>query len=204
MIAIWTFCILSLNSVALAASVPYVDVPPNHWALNAVTMLANSGYSIGYADNTFRGDRYITRYEFAGMMAQLFKQKTGTSITGHINPFNDLPSNHYFYKYVTTLAANGIIGGYGDGTFRGDKALTRYEMAINLARLLAKSNVSVGSHINGNPFSDVPNNHFAYDSLIYLASLGITDTYGDGTFRGDRSATRYEAAVLIYKAAVLN
>ena len=140
--------------------------------------------------------------ELAGMMAKLLSQKTGISVSGYSNPFSDLPSNNYFYNSVTTLAAKGIMQGYGDGTFRGDKNITRYEMALNVAKLLASANALGGSRLSGNPFSDVPSNHWAYNSLIALASKGIVNAYGNARYNGDRYATRYEAAVMIAKAAV--
>lgn len=50
----------------------------------------------------------------------------------------------------------------------------------------------------GNPFADVPANHWAYDILVKLAELGIVTGYPeDGLFRGNRSLTRYEAAVMM-------
>lgn len=49
-------------------------------------------------------------------------------------------------------------------------------------------------------FSDVPAKHWAYDAVNKLASAGLIDGYGDGTFRGDRSMNRYEFAVLTQKA----
>lgn len=51
-----------------------------------------------------------------------------------------------------------------------------------------------------NPFVDVPAKHWAYDSVAKLAKAGIIDGYGDGTFRGDRTLTRYEMATIVAKA----
>ena len=194
--------VILFNAITSVVAAPYADVPENHWAADAVTMLKNSGYPIGYADNTFRGDRNITRYELAGMMAKLLSQKTGISVSGYSNPFSDLPRNHYFYDSVTTLATKGIMQGYGDGTFRGDKNITRYEMALVVAKLLASTNALVGNRLSGNPFLDVPSNHWAYDSLITLASKGVINAYGNAKFNGDRYATRYEAAMMVAKAVV--
>lgn len=58
------------------------------------------------------------------------------------NPFSDVPSDHWSYDAVTELASDGVINGYGDGTFRGDKHITRYEMAQMVAKAMAKSDVS--------------------------------------------------------------
>ena len=54
------------------------------------------------------------------------------------NPFSDLPAGHWAYGAVAKLAAAGIVDGYPDGTFKGDKTMTRYEMAQIVAKALAK------------------------------------------------------------------
>jgi hypothetical protein len=53
-------------------------------------------------------------------------------------PFSDVPANHWAYQYIQSLAADGIIDGYPDGKFKGDRPLTRYEMAVVIARVIAK------------------------------------------------------------------
>ncbi|MDF2876426.1 MAG: S-layer y domain protein [Sporomusa sp.] len=52
--------------------------------------------------------------------------------------FSDVPLKHWAYDAVTQLAKAGIIDGVGDGTFRGDKTMTRYEMALIVANALTK------------------------------------------------------------------
>lgn len=47
--------------------------------------------------------------------------------------FNDVPTNHWAYGAVEQLAKDGILTGYGDGSFRGDQTVTRYEMAQIIA-----------------------------------------------------------------------
>ena len=54
------------------------------------------------------------------------------------NPFSDVPAGHWAYDSINKLAAAGVIDGYGDGTFGGDKLMTRYEMAQIVARAMAK------------------------------------------------------------------
>lgn len=58
------------------------------------------------------------------------------------NPFSDVPADHWAYDAVSQLAADGVIEGYGDSTFRGDRNITRYEMAQMVARAMAKNDVS--------------------------------------------------------------
>ena len=58
------------------------------------------------------------------------------------NPFSDVPADHWAYDAVSQLAADGVIEGYGDTTFRGNQNITRYEMAQMVAKAMAKSDVS--------------------------------------------------------------
>lgn len=53
-------------------------------------------------------------------------------------PFADVPGEHWAFDAIAELAAKGILEGYPDGTFKGDRAMTRYEMAMALARILAR------------------------------------------------------------------
>jgi len=55
------------------------------------------------------------------------------------NPFVDVPAKHWSYDAVAKLAKDGIVDGYGDGTFRGDKTMTRYEMAQIVAKAMTKA-----------------------------------------------------------------
>jgi len=59
------------------------------------------------------------------------------------NPFSDVPRDHWAYDAVTQLAADGVVEGYGDGTYRGDRNITRYEMAQMVAKAMAKDDMPV-------------------------------------------------------------
>ena len=54
------------------------------------------------------------------------------------NPFSDVPAGHWAYDAVNKLAAEGVVDGYPDGTYGGDKLMTRYEMAQIVAKAMAK------------------------------------------------------------------
>lgn len=55
------------------------------------------------------------------------------------NPFSDVPSNSWAYSAVNTLVKDGVVSGYSDGTFKGDKTVTRYEMAQIVAKAMNKT-----------------------------------------------------------------
>jgi len=60
-----------------------------------------------------------------------------TTVVAGANPFSDVPFSHWAYDAVNKLAAKGIIQGYPDGTYKGEKHVTRYALAMIVAKMLA-------------------------------------------------------------------
>lgn len=63
---------------------------------------------------------------------------TTVSAFAAANPFADVPRDHWAYDAVAELADEGVVEGYGDGTYRGANEITRYEMAQMVAKAMAK------------------------------------------------------------------
>ena len=63
----------------------------------------------------------------------------GTALAAPANPFVDVPAKHWAYDSINKLAQAGVISGYGDGTYQGNKTLTRYEVATIVAKAMANS-----------------------------------------------------------------
>ena len=55
-----------------------------------------------------------------------------------VNPFSDVTADDWAYQAVSDLSAQGVVEGYPDGTFKGERNMTRYELAQIVARLMAK------------------------------------------------------------------
>ena len=82
------------------------------------------------------------------MKKRLLKVAVATALTvafavpafaASANPFSDVPAKHWAYDAVNKLAQAGVVDGYGDGTFKGDKTMTRYEMAQIIAKAMNKN-----------------------------------------------------------------
>ena len=69
-------------------------------------------------------------------MEQKMNSILGILDMGKKKDFPDVPENHWAYEYVATLAGNGILEGYPDGMFGGDRTMTRYEFAAMFYRAL--------------------------------------------------------------------
>ena len=69
-------------------------------------------------------------------MEQKMNSILGILDMGKKKDFPDVPENHWAYEYVATLAGNGILEGYPDGMFSGERSMTRYEFAAMFYRAL--------------------------------------------------------------------
>ncbi len=80
------------------------------------------------------------RSQLAEMGAKMAKMEAmlGVIDESKTKLFPDVPANHWAYEYIAKLAGNGILEGYPDGTFGGDRLMTRYEFATMLYRAIEK------------------------------------------------------------------
>jgi hypothetical protein len=71
---------------------------------------------------------------------------SSVALAAQANPFTSVPKDHWAYSAVEKLVQAGLVDGYGDADFRGEKAITRYEMAELVAK--AMSNVNKADDAN--------------------------------------------------------
>ena len=76
------------------------------------------------------------RAEVAELKAMVAKGGLGSIDEDKLKLFPDVPENHWAYEYIAKLAGNGILEGYPDGKFDGDRMMSRYEFAAMLYRAM--------------------------------------------------------------------
>lgn len=77
------------------------------------------------------------RKELEGLKSALLDVNAGKKVdTSKLQLFPDVPKNHWAYEYVSTLKGNGVLTGYPDGEFKGDRPMTRYEFATMLYKAM--------------------------------------------------------------------
>lgn len=84
----------------------------------------------------------MKKFAAAAAVAAALGISSSLTMAAPANPFSDVPADHWAYDAVAQLTKDGVIEGYGDGTYRGEQAITRYEMAQMVARAMAKTDVS--------------------------------------------------------------
>ena len=103
------------------------------FALDRTNHVSNSRTALAREVIDLRGQLAEMGAKMAKMEAML-----GVIDESKTKLFPDIPANHWAYEYIAKLAGNGILEGYPDGTFGGDRLMTRYEFAAMLYRAIEK------------------------------------------------------------------
>ena len=118
---------------------------------------------------------------------------------GFENPFTDVPENDWFFDDVKFVYQNGLMNGTSSTTFSSDGTTSRGMIVTILWRMTGS--LDMKDEIWGYPFQDVDANAY-YAAAVYWAQLnGIADDYGDNTFWPDKTITRGQMAVMLYRYA---
>lgn len=171
---------------------PFMDTA-GHWAGPAIGELQRLGLLKGDGKNLYRPDTPVTRGELATLLSRLLDAKPGQNY-----PFKDtVPA--WARDGVSTLAALGIVQGYGDGTFRPNQPVNRAEAAVIVGKTLRLLWLSPPA--GSKPvFADkdiFPG--WTQADINLLADYGLITGFEDGSYRPNTHTNRAEAAVLIWR-----
>ncbi len=183
--------------VQVGASVVQFNDTKNHWANEFIGKLAARGILNGMGNNLFQPEGSVTRAQFLTMLA---KSVYNADVTQSPSAgFKDVPSGEWYYNYVNWGFANGIVSGMDETTFAPNANISREQMAIMLSNFAKSQQFDLpdtGATIN---FTDGTNiGEWAQESVDKVVKAGILSGFPDGTFVPKGSATRAQAAKVIY------
>lgn len=114
----------------------YVDVTYRERYAQALRRMTAAGVVVGVPGSAFRGEREVTRAEFATMMARFLELQI-IDTRGSSHAFRDSGEDDtWAYAYIDALARAQVVRGVGEGNFSPNRPITREEVAAVLARLL--------------------------------------------------------------------
>lgn len=114
----------------------FSDIPTSEWYTNYVLSAAFLDIVSGYDDDTFRPNNNVTRAEAVKIILVAGGITEFSSKTPNFSDVNI--SSDWFAKYTAYAKSSGLVGGYSDGTFRGNQSITRAEVCKIVVELLAK------------------------------------------------------------------
>ena len=109
----------------------FTDITPGSTQPDALAKLHDRGLLNGYADGSYRPQEKITRAEFCVIASALAKDNSKTG--GQL--FRDVSDSHWAHDVIAGMAAQGILKGYGDGTFHPEAPITHQQAVFILQRL---------------------------------------------------------------------
>ncbi|MCX8094914.1 MAG: S-layer homology domain-containing protein [Caldisericia bacterium] len=133
------------------------DVKESHWGKNYILNVISSGLMSGYKDGTFKPDEPLKRSEAAAIIFKILSLEEDFG-----NYFKDIPSSYWAKGIIGGVYKSGIISGYKDKTFKGEKSVTRAEFLVMLLKAIGRE----GNLGEINKFKDLDKNHWAYKYIL--------------------------------------
>jgi S-layer homology domain. len=168
------------DTIRNSANTRFEDVSENAWYSGYVRYLTGYGIVAGTGEKTFSPDEAITRAEFVTMAVRFFESygDGAAAIMEKYAGFNDVSSGYWAAKYIEEASARGWIKGYGDGSFRGGREITRAEVVTIVNRLLDRT--MDRQYLSDNPqkltrFSDMTTEHWAYYDVLEASNSHTAD-----------------------------
>mgnify|MGYP001623065342 CR=1 FL=1 len=176
---------------SLVGDNPYTDIDNYEWAQEAIIGLTNAGIVNGMGDGEFNPAGEVTREQFCKMVVLMF----GVYKENIVTSFNDVDPNAWYTDYVASAVEAGYVEGQSDEYFGIGESIMRQDMATILYRALGQTGDEVEL-----TFSDVDNiADYAKNAVAELVGLNVINGYTDGTFLPRGTATRAEAAKMVWE-----
>ena len=172
---------------------PFTDVT-NHWAYSAIKRVYTRGLMVGMDEKTFAPDQQLSR----AMLAVILYAMAGEpAVTGE-SPFTDVPAGCWYTDAIVWAAQNGIVSGFGDGTFRPNEAVTRAQAAVMLYGYAAFTGADVTARADLSAYSDagqIP--AWAMDAMQWANARRLIVGRDSSHLVPDGNTTRAEMAAIL-------
>jgi hypothetical protein len=222
--------LLFLPSLHATASVQYPDIPQTGTDIAQVAeyigTLRDAGIIQGYPDETFGGEREVTRYEMGAVVTRLYGNlldemeareidvdqfvDVRLPVSGPLD-VTDVPDTHWVLEELVRLEHMGVVSGFPDGEYKGYKTVTRDQFAVYLARTAVMLDFAlwmgctnyhgpISSAIADETFNpDIPESSWAIRDIQRLHSVEGGEIFPEQEYSGNRPMTRYAMAEILAK-----
>lgn len=192
---------VTIFSTATAAVAARFSDTGGHWAESYIDALSSRGVINGFPDGSFRPNQPVTRAQFATIVSN------GFQLAGAVGAarFIDVSPSYWATSAISTAAANGLVSGFPDGTFRPEQPVTRTETLVVLTNALGPAAIPAAQPADlTTRYRDaaaIPS--WAQSQIAAASQAGLVVSYPDPTLlEPNRAATRAEVAASTYQAMV--
>lgn len=183
-------------------NVQFSDVPETHWAFRYIADLVDRKAINGYPNGLFYPSKTVSREEFAKILAVASACDVQKTLENPTGAFTDVKPGYWATPYIEAVSQD--MTGYPDGdgmAFRPKTMAVREDMAVAIAKMWALDTSMADESMLETMFSDTESISPALKPYVAAAvEAKIINGYADGTFGGQRTITRAEAAAMLWRA----
>lgn len=173
------------------------DLKGHAWAQEAIGELYQNGIISGRGDGVFDPDSAVTRAEYTQMLMSALSLLQGDLRGGG---FSDVSSGDWYYQAVESAATLNIVSGISEDYFGAGECITRQDAAVIAFRAAKYTALTLDGSIENISFEDQTDiDAYAMTATKVLKKMQIINGFDDGCYRPHNTATRAEAAVIIYR-----
>jgi endo-1,4-beta-xylanase len=181
---------------AIANPIHFNDAKAVAWASESIEGLAARGIVNGVTKDSFAPGNSVTRAEFIQMLmlALDLNQANATST------FSDVKQGAWYYNSIASAQQLGIVSGLTDGSFGTNNKINRQEMAAMAYQAIQKAEITLDDENLASGFHDAQDiASYAKEAVTVMNQAGIINGIGNDKFDPKGTATRAQAAVILYQ-----
>ena len=177
------------TEAAVGGSTVTITVKPDSgYTLGGITVTDSEGNELSLTDNGNGA------YTFTMPSGKVEIHVTFTE-DGSRNPFQDVPSDAYYFEAVNWAVANNVTNGTSETTFEPNVGCTRAQVVTFLWRAAGQPEPTEGT----NPFTDVKEGTYYYKAVLWAVEKGITNGTSETTFDPDETCTRGQIVTFLWR-----
>ena len=178
-------------------ALPYTDVAADSWYYDAVQYVTDEGIMNGTSSTTFSP---MTTTNRAMIITMLWRME-GSPAVNYAMDYTDVPADAYYTEAVRWATSEQIMGGYGDGLFGPENAVTREQMATILNRYAAYKGYDVSGQNDLAAYPDAGTvSEYAKTAMGWAVDAGLINGI-DGSLVPKGGANRAQVATMLMRFA---
>ncbi len=194
------FCEVTVSAPEIVdSSKVFKDVKAGQWYSNAIDYCYSYGFISGTATDTFERDTAVTRGMFITILARIAGVDTGKTANKTTTKFTDVKSGKYYTAAIKWASENGIVSGTSNTTFSPEASISRQDLCVMVTNFAKYMNIELKPSVDEVKFTDESSiKKYAKNSVKACQMAGLVKGYKDGSFGPTKTATRAEAAQILY------
>ena len=175
-------------------ALPFDDIISGSWYEDAVRYVYENGLMTGTSGSTFSPDATTTR----GQIVTILWRLEDSPVVNYLMDFADIEPEAYYGEAVRWAASEGIVGGYGNGNFGPNDAITREQLAVILYRYAQYEGYDVSGSADLSGYTDRDAiSGYALEAMNWGNDASIINGTSDNTLSPQGQTTRAQVAAML-------